>query len=178
MSDPAVPKSSGNPTSFASLLASLTGAGKKSADEWDTSELAGDVATITYEQALRKHRRVRAAEPTAAPPLSGSDPGAATVRSEGKKARKTSSITIRVTEEEQIQLRARAAEAGLGISAYLRSCILEAESLRAQVKEALSQMRSAGESTTGASTGVNIPAATRRRFRFLPHWPHKREITA
>lgn len=150
MPDPTLTESSGHSTSFASLLASLAGAGRKPADAWDTSDLADDVATITYEQALHSHRRVREAGPTAAPPaLSGSHMPAA--HSDSKKVRKSSSITIRVTEDEQIQLHARAAEAGLSISAYLRSCIFEAESLRSQVKEALSQMRAAPSANKAAS---------------------------
>jgi hypothetical protein len=176
MSDSTVTEPSGNPTSFASLLASLAGAGRKPADTWDISELADDVATISYEQALRSHRRVRAAEPIAVTPvLSESQSGEPSARSDSKKIRRTSSITIRVTENEQIQLQARAVEAGLSVSAYLRSCIFEAESLRAQVKEALSQMRAATEKVPDASTEASTPSATRRRFHFLPQWPHKRE---
>lgn len=178
MSDHAVTEPSGNPTSFASLLASLAGAGKKPADAWDISELADDVATISYEQALRSHRRVHATEPIAASSvLSGADSGEPTARNDSKRVRKTSSITIRVTEDEQKQLQARAAEAGFSVSAYLRSCIFEAESLRAQVKEALSQMRAAAESVPNAATAVGTRSSTRRRFRFLPHW-HRREAAA
>ncbi|MGA3372715.1 MAG: hypothetical protein ABSC48_13245 [Terracidiphilus sp.] len=53
------------------------------------------------------------------------------------------SITIRMSKAECEQLRRRAAEAGLTVSAYLRSCTVEAESLRAMVKETLAQLRSA-----------------------------------
>jgi hypothetical protein len=56
---------------------------------------------------------------------------------------KTASITIRMSEAECAQLRQRAADAGLTISAYLRSCTFEAEALRGQVKEALAQIRAA-----------------------------------
>jgi hypothetical protein len=63
---------------------------------------------------------------------------------------KSASITIRLSEVESVQLRQRAAEAGLTISAYLRSCTFEAESLRAQVKEALAQLRSAPSSPEGS----------------------------
>jgi len=55
--------------------------------------------------------------------------------------RKNASITIRMSQAEYEQLHARAAEAGLTVSAYLRSCTFEAESLRAQVKETLAQLR-------------------------------------
>jgi hypothetical protein len=38
-------------------------------------------------------------------------------------------------------LRKRSAEAGITVSAYLRSCAFEVETLRAQVKDAVAQMR-------------------------------------
>jgi hypothetical protein len=56
---------------------------------------------------------------------------------------KRASITIRLSRSESAQLHQRAAEAGLTVSAYLRSCTFEVESLRAQVKETLAQLRSA-----------------------------------
>ncbi len=55
----------------------------------------------------------------------------------------SASITIRVSQAECAQLKRRAAEAGMTISAYLRSCTFEAEALRGQVKEALAQLRAA-----------------------------------
>jgi hypothetical protein len=39
------------------------------------------------------------------------------------------------------QLHRRAADAGLSVSAYLRSCTFEAESLRAMVKDTLAELR-------------------------------------
>jgi hypothetical protein len=54
---------------------------------------------------------------------------------------KCASITIRLSQVECAQLRTRAAEAGLSISAYLRSCTFEAEALRAEVKQTLAQLR-------------------------------------
>jgi len=56
---------------------------------------------------------------------------------------KSVSITLRVSPDEAGQLRLRAREAGLTVSAYLRSCTFEAEALRAQVKEALAELRQA-----------------------------------
>jgi hypothetical protein len=58
-----------------------------------------------------------------------------------EESRKTSSITIRLSKADCSQLRARAGEAGLTVSAYLRSCAFEVETLRGQVKEALTQLR-------------------------------------
>jgi hypothetical protein len=46
-----------------------------------------------------------------------------------------------MSKAECAQLRKRAAEAGLTVSAYLRSCTFEAESLRALVKDTLAQLR-------------------------------------
>ena len=55
---------------------------------------------------------------------------------------KSTSITIRLSRTECLQLRQRAGEAGLTVSAYLRSCTFEAESLRALVKDTLAKLRS------------------------------------
>ena len=51
-------------------------------------------------------------------------------------------VSIRVNDMEFDRLRLRAAESGLSVSAYMRSCVLDAEHLRAQVKQALAEMRS------------------------------------
>jgi predicted DNA binding CopG/RHH family protein len=64
--------------------------------------------------------------------------------------RKRASITVRMSRSELTQLQQRAAEAGLTISAYLRSCTFEAEALRAQVKEALAQLREIKPAEAGA----------------------------
>jgi hypothetical protein len=55
--------------------------------------------------------------------------------------RKCASVTVRLTAEENDRLRHRAAEARLTVSAYLRSCAFEVESLRAEVKQTLSTLR-------------------------------------
>jgi hypothetical protein len=52
-------------------------------------------------------------------------------------------VSIRLNAYESEQLRERAAESGISVSAYMRSCVLEAEHLRAQVKQALAEMRAA-----------------------------------
>jgi hypothetical protein len=154
-------------SSFASLLASLTGSTNKSSEIWNDSELADDVATISYEQALRSHRRVPAAETLAVYEIADQEKCivADAVPIASAKKRKTASITIRLTKEEEAQLHARAAAAQLSVSAYLRSCIFEAESLRAQVKEALFQIRS----TAQAAAPHSSPASS-WRARLLPHW--------
>jgi hypothetical protein len=76
---------------------------------------------------------------------------------------KCASITIRLSKAECEQLRSRAAQAGLTVSAYLRSCTFEAEALRAQVKDVLAEMRKAA---SVAKPGVS-GAARRSWFEWL-----------
>ena len=155
------------PSSFASLLASL--AGPKGPDAaFDDSDLAPDVASLSYESALRAHARYRVpdSDPVAAslaspaasrslsefletlpqtrPDNSLHEPSPQPLRASSaqNQAPKSASVTVRLSAEENAQLRRRAAEAGLTLSAYLRSCTLEVESLRAQVKQTLAEMRS------------------------------------
>jgi hypothetical protein len=88
--------------------------------------------------------------------------------------RKSASITIRLSKPECAQIHRRAAGAGLTVSAYLRSCILEAESLRAQVKETLAQLCSASPAATlkaGTPALKPLPsAAPHSRSWLFPHW--------
>jgi hypothetical protein len=58
---------------------------------------------------------------------------------------RSASVTIRLSRAECARLHQRAAEAGLTVSAYLRSCAVEAEALRAQVKQALAELKTAAE---------------------------------
>lgn len=154
---------------FASILAAFAAPARKSQSDWDDAGLADDVATLSYEQALRNHARYRPAgdlppeqdaeeerhqqkklpsKPiVAAELLSSQHANLAEVSAAGGRpaaldeARKVSSITVRLSKAECAQLHQRAAEAGLTISAYLRFCTCEVETLRAQVKEALAQLR-------------------------------------
>ncbi len=50
--------------------------------------------------------------------------------------------TIRFTAGENKLLRKRAAESNIAVSAYVRSCVLEVESLRAQVRQMMTELRS------------------------------------
>lgn len=72
---------------------------------------------------------------------------------------KSSSITIRLSEAECAQLRQRAAEAGLTVSAYLRSCTFEAERLRALVRDTMAQLRAATSTAAqpAAPRGSRLP---------------------
>jgi hypothetical protein len=64
------------------------------------------------------------------------------------------SVSVRLTDGEITQLRTRAEECGISVSAYMRLCVLEADILRAQVKQALAKMRSVSEK----SEPVRLPA--------------------
>jgi hypothetical protein len=97
---------------------------------------------------------------------------------------KCASITIRLSEAECAQLRKRAAEAGLTVSAYMRFCTFEAESLRALVKDTLAQLRSDRSclDKSGPDTPASTPSdgslavvapALRSRFGWLQRfWPN------
>jgi predicted DNA binding CopG/RHH family protein len=190
---------------FAELLAGLAAPQKKSSPVWNDDDLADDVATISYEKALRTQSRSRADGDAhrsqnssakksnqnvalnlspgfapSSPQSSESDSSAHDFeKSEAKReqlrgteeSRKAASITIRLSGQEATQLRERAAEAGLTVSAYLRSCIFEAETLRTEVKETLSQLRLAA-ATEDQMSGATVVAPTSLwPVRLLNCWP-------
>jgi len=182
MRQPSASATSPNSPSFAGLLAALATPVPKSASAWNDDDLEDDVATLSYERALRTHTRHRstgltdhplteaaASEATrfeapvkaqAAPFEQSAAEFAASAKfqeiaentepepnclrtAQLERNLKDASITIRMSKAECAQLHRRAAEAGLTVSAYLRSCTFEAESLRAMVKETLTQLRAA-----------------------------------
>ena len=121
-------------SSFASLLAGLTTPKPQTVDRWAEDVLAEDVATISYEQALRTHTRYRRPDP---PPAPHED----TDSTEHKlpqsvritewipqdeapqpitESHKTASVTLRMSQAECARLRKRAGDAGLTVSGYLR----------------------------------------------------------
>jgi predicted DNA binding CopG/RHH family protein len=170
---------------------------RKAAPAWNDDGLADDVATLSYERALRTHARYCASAPIdesltqaadaepirlekllseagATAPQAEARPAAKLKPSEnldwaaksspesdrpqttpGERNLKEASVTIRMSKAECAQLHRRAAEAGLTVSAYLRSCTFEAESLREMVRETLAQLRSA---TTEAKPANSDPA--------------------
>lgn len=148
------------PSSFAGLLAALAAPASKPSPRWPDADLAEDVVTLSYERALQAHARFRQvvsdepgpqkaaseehAEAPKASPHTALAPGR--VQSDN---RKCASVTIRLTQPELEQMRARAAEAGMTISAYLRSCMFEVDALRAQVKEAVAQLKPIGPRRAG-----------------------------
>jgi len=164
--------------SFAGLLAALADPEKKFPPARDLDGLADDVATLTYEHALRTYARYRpapapeggfaapaqeaAAQPLPAVPRESAShaPRPVTVAAPVMEERKNASVTVRLTREESERLRLRAAEAGITVSAYLRSCAFEVETLRTQVKQTLAEMRFGNQATA---------VLARRWF-----WPWKR----
>jgi Mobilization protein NikA len=138
-----------------------------------------DITAITYEQALRAHAR-RDAFTDSPPEPSESDvlaqDGADEIplpiaNSAGHRirifespqmpianARRSASITVRLRREECDRIHARAAEAGLTVSAYLRSCVLEVEQLRTQVKQTIAGMRTAQHPAPALAESMKPPA--------------------
>ena len=166
MLTPMQPPSQATPSpgsqSFAGLLATL--AAPANPTVWGDEALEDDVVTLTYERALSALARSKpadrgdkpvteaagtgtqpaiAANSAKTPNFDGSAgvPATATVHTAAELERRAASVTIRLSTAECARLRQRAAEAGLTVSAYLRSCVLEADALRAQVKQALAEMR-------------------------------------
>jgi hypothetical protein len=75
------PTASPTPSSFAGFLAALTQPDRADTDrpkppirahEWNQDLLADDVATLSYEQALRAHARYHADDPVADPEMAAS----------------------------------------------------------------------------------------------------------
>jgi hypothetical protein len=141
---------------FAHLLSTLTSTQQAATDPWDDSARADDVATISYERALQAHARMK--------PVTNSAPKSTIPRRTSGNAPKTSVITLRLSQAESAQLHERAAEACLTVSAYVRSCVFEAEDLRAQVKEALSQFRSPASHVNRDSAPPPSPTWRNRLF--------------
>ncbi len=186
---------------FATLLASLASSSNVSTTGWDNTALAEDVATLSYEKALKTHtrrsgypeQRLTDFEESGGNSFQGlgQEPRPATQEtaelnpklpvnvsrpSDERAHRKSASVTIRLGELENEQLHARAAEAGLSVSAYLRSCIFEVEELRSQVKQTLADMRKSNPRDQDSSLRT-VPHPSRGwRERILPRWSRHREV--
>lgn len=139
----AAPAPSPGSRSFAGVLMDLAAPQAKRPPARDLDGLEDDIASLSYGQALRTHARYRPLtadtmpQPVPEPPAV--TPAAAV--SIATLPRKSDSITVRLSHPESERLRQRAAESGLTVSDYLRSCVFEVESLRAQVKETVAALR-------------------------------------
>lgn len=167
---------------FAGLLAGFVAAEKLPPPDQNLDDLDEDVASLSYEQALRTHTRFRPMVPSSEPgwdaaanvtmyasgdiaartasgPPDAISPG--DTKSPHQSGRRCSSITVRLSAEENEQLHLRAAEAKLTVSAYLRSCAFEVESLRAEVKATVAQMRSESAPNDGHGPSAKRPTLLR-----------------
>lgn len=138
--------------SFAGVLAEAAMPELKFPPARDFDGLEPDVATLSYEHALNRHTRHRSEHVSQIPQLVANGaaknspaavPSSVANASQFGACRKSASITLRLTAPESEKVRLRAAEAGLNVSEYVRSCVFEVETLRTQVKETLSALRRA-----------------------------------
>ncbi len=77
-------------------------------------------------------------------------------------------VSVRLTEGEFACLRDRAEESGISVSAYMRSCVVDADQLRAQVKRALAEMR-ALHAPAGAAQ-IALTQSSRRSSETTHGW--------
>ena len=164
--------------SFAGLLASFASPepdAKDRAAELSIDDLGEDVVALSYERALRTHARYKPTDAIdrplpettdrkpsnalgAVPPTNAigaeslSAEASETLTSVDGPGLRSRSVTIRLSSAESARLHRRAAEAGVTVSAYLRSCTFEADALRAQVKAALAELRAATPDGKQAAT--------------------------
>lgn len=134
-------------------------------------ELADDVASISYEPALRAQARVSRENCDALrdPETGGENQATPKFHSDALPSPpKTARFTIRLSETESVQLRQRAAEARMTVSEYLRSCVLEVESLRVEVKDVLAELRNSPPPPATRGTASNRGFAT--AFYRLRNW--------
>jgi hypothetical protein len=150
--------------SFAAFLARLAGLPDWDADTPDQSVLPEpadareeEIALLSYEHALRSTARARSiAEPVcmdSESSLAHSFVSTAVKISGPRRCR----ATIRLTAAEDETLRQRAAESGLAISAYVRSCVFEVESLRAQVKQMMAEFRAVAPGPVYSAAEPQVP---------------------
>ena len=144
----AAPAPSPRSPDFAGVLMDLAAPKAKKPPVRDFDGLEDDVAILSYENAIQQHGRIRAAAAIPGPQLAFDASPDVSVSAPANPApapalpdRRTASITVRLCHTESERLRLRAAESGLTVSEYLRSCVFEVESLRAQVKTALASLR-------------------------------------
>jgi hypothetical protein len=194
---------SSSSTNFAGLLASLMSPDRGTSKALDDDDLADDVATLSYADALRTHSRYKPStreseieNPTAGGQTCtacgaqrGNPESAIREQSHGGieewhedpdvvsgfpnatlSSKKCASITIRMSKSECEQLKKRAAEAGLTISAYLRSCTFEAEALRAEVKRTLADLRRPVVRKKTETAPETRGSWFEWLLRFMPHW--------
>jgi hypothetical protein len=204
MQQPAPTQPPPTSSSFAGLLATLASPRPEATEDeslWTTSDLGEDVATLSYERALRTLGRYRPAErlidrdddpgyglpmpPAGSEVDAGADAGIETDAASAASTAsaitppptcaapdrdlRSASVTIRMSKAECAQLRERAAEASLTVSAYLRSCALEVDALRAEVKKTLAELK------TATGTLPQVAQAKTSRWRWMLRLAKRRQ---
>lgn len=162
------------PSTFAGLLATLASPPAESVEHsrfplngiWNAREQTDNAVTLDHESVVRKHPRYQIADRHANQADSLAGDSSVDAHDLGH-----SGVTIRLSHAECARLRRRASETGLTVSAYLRSCVLEADSLRAQVKVALGELqrvssrgKSSGKSNLGRPEPQHSSSWLRRLF--------------
>ncbi len=209
MQQPVAASASATAGSFASVLAAFSAPAPALEIDWSEDGLGDDIATLSYEQALRNHARNRSFTRSDWPAKLQNDAGHDEVNQSAsgpltamagksplaqrsssavplthhrtasvEESRKAASITIRLSRAESARLHERAAEAGLTVSAYLRSCTFEVEALRAQVKEALTQLRPPAAVDPQETIKLSPPPTRNwnsRLLSLLPRWVRPRQ---
>lgn len=160
------------PRSFAGVLADVAVPEKKFLPARDLEGLEDDVVCVSYEQALRSRNyaspgkragwavasrvetKAEADRDLAAPQPDrrGAESVIAADCTSKPASRKSASVTVRLSQDESERLHQRAEEAGMTVSAYLRSCAFEVEALRAEVKATLTRLRSENAATPADDT--------------------------
>jgi hypothetical protein len=79
------------------------------------------------------------------------------------------SVTVRLSKAECARLHERAAEAGVTVSAYMRSCTFKGEAPRPQVKETLAELKSATSKENAARTARKPRSWFGPLARLFPH---------
>jgi len=80
--------------------------------------------------------------------------------------RRTTALSLRISLAEHTLLKKRAAEANLSISCYLRNCVLEVETLRAQLARTLEEQRSMRMQPSNPASPFTSCMQTVRRLFF------------
>ncbi len=117
-----------------------------------------------------REERNHSAEAQARPVPRGKDSAKALSVQSKDDSQKRSTISIRLSEQEAAVLRQRADESCLSVSAYMRSCVMEAEVLRAQVKQALAELRVASIAQSSMENTKALPALTSGGTTWYRFW--------
>ncbi|MFC5861201.1 hypothetical protein ACFPT7_02725 [Acidicapsa dinghuensis] len=117
--------------------------------------------TVSPRKAATTSAKVRKAVPIEAENLTA-------IAKSGLTQQRRTIVSLRLTDEEMEQLRLRAEESGINVSAYVRSCVMEAENLRSQVRHVMAEIRALGAASLMQRHALPLtpqePASTRKSW--------------